>query len=127
MKTRVDNVKVGFLAEQLSLAIKKPNGRRYSPDILAQCALWDMTSPALYKQLSNGQLLTLPHYKYLRSLTSALGSDLKLTEPSKAYLKSRYSKLADRERIVSLLMDEVHTVKNVELSGGCSRDSFQLA
>ena len=33
-----DNVKVGFLAEQLSFAIKKPNGRRYSPDILAQCS-----------------------------------------------------------------------------------------
>ena len=114
-----ENAIIGFLAEQLSLTLKKPTARRYSPDTLAQCALWDMTSPALYKQLSSGQLLTLPHYKYLRSLTSAIGNDLKLNEPSKAYLKARYSKHTEREKVVSLLMDEVHTVKNVELSNGC--------
>ena len=43
--------KVGFLNEQLKLAIKNKFGRRYSPGLLACSAIWKNISPALYKQL----------------------------------------------------------------------------
>jgi hypothetical protein len=43
--------KVGFLNEQLKLAIKNKFGRRYSPGLLACSAIWKNVSPALYKQL----------------------------------------------------------------------------
>ena len=43
--------KVGFLNEQLKLAIKNKFGRIYSPGLLACTAIWKNISPALYKQL----------------------------------------------------------------------------
>ena len=43
--------KVGFLNEQLKLAIKNKFGRRYSPGLIACAAIWKNVSPALYKQL----------------------------------------------------------------------------
>jgi hypothetical protein len=113
-----DNKKIGFLAEQLSLVFQKPNGRRYSSCLLAMTCMWEITSPALYKQICRDEVLTLPHYKYLRSLTSALGSDLKLSEPAKAYLKARFSKLNEEDKCVSLIMDEVYVHKSVQYTNG---------
>ena len=60
----------------------------------------------------------LPHYKHLRSFTSALGSDLKLTEPAKTYLKARFSKLNEEDKCVSLIMDEVYVLKSVQYTNG---------
>ena len=112
------NSKVQFLAEQLSLVFVKPQARRYSPDLLGMTCMWEMCSPALYKQICSSDVLTFPHYKYLRSLTSAIGSDLKLTEPAIRYLKARFSKLKNIETLVSLIMDEVFVRKMIELSNG---------
>ena len=112
------NRKVEFLAEQLSMVFTKSNGRRYSPSLLAMSSLWEITSPALYKQICGEDVLTLPHYKYLRSLTSALGRDLKLSEPAKAYLKARCSKLSTEGKCVSLIMDEVYVHKSVQYANG---------
>ena len=52
--------KISFLNEQLQLSITHKFGRRYSPDILACTALWKNTSPALYKQIIEDGILTLP-------------------------------------------------------------------
>ena len=43
--------KIGFLIEQLKLAIKNKYARRYSPGLLAWAAICKNVSPALYKQL----------------------------------------------------------------------------
>ena len=113
-----DNKKVLFLAEQLSLVHSNPNARRYSSSLLGMSCMWETTSPAAYKQICSDNVLTLPHYKYLRSLTSAIGSDLKLSEPAKSYLAARASKLSRKEKCVSLILDEVHVQKNVQYTNG---------
>lgn len=113
-----DNKKVLFLADQLSLVLSNPNGRRYSSSLLGMTCIWETTSPAAYKQICSDNVLTLPHYKYLRSLTSAIGSDLKLIEPAKSYLAARASKLSGIEKCVSLILDEVHVQKNVQYTNG---------
>ena len=73
---------------------------------------------ALYKQIQADAILTLPSSKYVKSITSALGEDLKLTQPARKYLSARFSKLKDIDHVVSLLMDEVYCQKKVEYSNG---------
>ena len=116
--TFCDNRKIAFIAEQLSLPYVKPNGRRYSSSLLAMAYMWQSISPATYRQIVAGDVLTLPAARYVRSLVSAVGNDLKLTEPAEECLSSRFSKLKDRDTTVTLLMDEVHCQKSVNYSNG---------
>ena len=74
------NVKIKFLCEQLLLVVKTSNGRRYSQDVLALACMWQNVSPALYKQIQADAVLTLPNYKYVRRLSSALTVDLRLSD-----------------------------------------------
>ena len=53
-----ENVKIDFIVEQLTLAFKSPNGRRYS--LLAMSALLQRMSPTSYKQMYSDGFLTLP-------------------------------------------------------------------
>ena len=55
-----ENVKIDFIVEQLTLAFKSPNGRRYSPSLLAMSALLQRMSPTSYKQMYSDGFLTLP-------------------------------------------------------------------
>ena len=64
------------------------------------------------------EVLTLPSAKYVRSVSSAIADDFKLTEPAKTYLSARFSKLKEIDHKVSLMMDEVYCQKKVEYSNG---------
>ena len=45
-----EDKKVGFICEQLSLMNKKPNGRRYSLEVLAMAGIWESVPPTAYAQ-----------------------------------------------------------------------------
>jgi hypothetical protein len=55
--------KLQFIAEQIRLLRKRPYQRRYSPKFLATCVLWENTSPNLYRQMAEEDLITLPSFK----------------------------------------------------------------
>ena len=76
-----------FLCEQLTLLLKKPHARRYSPGLLSYACMWHNTSPALYRLLR--QILTLPVEKYVQRLASAITVDYELSDGTVAYLKAR--------------------------------------
>ena len=99
--------KLQFLVEQLELAFMSIQHRRYSPELLSMCVLWENTFSALYKQLREEGVITLPSTRYIKKLTSALSMDTGLSEETVKYLKARVAKLNERERIGSLIMDEV--------------------
>ena len=113
-----DNRKISFLTEQLSLVFIKPNARRYSSSLLAMAFMWQSISPALYRQVDSDGVLTLPSVKHVRALTSAVGADLKLTDPARKYLQTRFSKLKPDDHDVSLLMDEVYCKQTVQYTNG---------
>ena len=92
--------------------------RRYSADILSCSALWKNTSPALYRQILQNEVLTLPSKSLLEKLTSAFSVDSGMSDATERYLKMRFSKLNDREKVVNLIVDEVYSSKRVEYSGG---------
>jgi hypothetical protein len=104
--------------EQLGLCLKEPKGRRYSPFLIACAAMWLTTSTALYNQLLQEDIFCLPSVRYLKRLSSALSSDTGLTESSVQYLEARVKQLSARERIVSIVIDEVYCAKRIEFSGG---------
>ena len=103
-----ENKKVGFLIEQLILLLKKPNARRYSPSMLAMTVLIQRISPACYKQLYNDGFLTLPSPGHLRRLCSSIDVDsMTLNESAIAYITARFKRLPEKDRFVSVLLDEV--------------------
>ena len=55
-----------FTAEQLRLLSSPPNSRRYSPFLLSNAAVWERTSPHLYKLLYCSGTFCLPHPKTLK-------------------------------------------------------------
>ena len=63
------------------------NHRRYSPELLSICVLWENCSSNLSKQIRDGGVLTLPPVRYIKKLTSALNVDTGLTEQTVKYLK----------------------------------------
>jgi len=110
--------KLAFLTEQIELTAKEPNARRYSPSLLVIAAVWRTTSPALYKQIKESDMLTLPRVKHLDKLTCDLGVQTGLPETSKRYLKARIVSLLKRERLVCLMIDEVYCEKRIQFVGG---------
>ena len=100
------NAKVQFCAEQLSLGIVQPKGRRYSPPLLAMAVLWQQTSPALYNLILSSNVVSLPSVRWVLRLSSALNMDFELTESTIAYLKARMSKLEKKDLTTNLIIDE---------------------
>ena len=113
-----NNPKICFLIEQLSLAFRKPCQRRYSSSLLAMAVTWQKISPAAYKQIFEEGILTLPTERYIRHLISAISVDMKLGVSTKAYLTARKSKLADKDLLITIIIDEIYTSKQVQYNNG---------
>ena len=112
-------LKVAFALEQLNLALKPKMGRRYSPDMLSCALQWMKTSPALYRQLLDEGLLTLPSVNHLQKISTALNVETgELSESTLNYLRLRIKKLNDWERNCILIVDEIYSAQRVEYSNG---------
>ena len=108
--------KLKFIIEQNQLAFMHVKHRRYPPDFLSTCVLWEITYSNLYRQIRNEGLLTIPSLRYIKKLTSAITVETGLTDQPMRYLKARIAKLKNRERIRSLIFDEVYVAKRCEFS-----------
>ncbi|QQP41473.1 Putative LOC101234561, partial [Caligus rogercresseyi] len=74
--------------------------------------------PALYKKLLSSSLLTIPSPRYLRSISRAVTIETGLPYSTIRYLKARIINLKKRERIVTLIIDEIYSAQRVEFIGG---------
>ena len=105
---------IQFIMEQLKLIQVPKNGRRYSTAVITTSFLWHLTSTSLYKKLKD--FFILPSVCTLRKLSSAA-----IFESGKLdmqYLKVCTAGLNDRERIVTLMINEVYTAQRIEYSNG---------
>ena len=110
------NSKIAFIMEQLTLVSNKPTARIYSSSYLASCyTKYHQPLTNIYRAK-----IFLPCLQFggCRQLTTAIDSALKLGETATNYLKARNSKLVPKDRIVSLIIDEVYTQKKVEYANG---------
>ncbi len=110
--------KIGFLSEQLQLAMRSKVHRRYSKDLLACSVMWENTSPSLYKQMVSEGFLTLPSVRRMHQLSNALITETGLQPSSIAYLQARFQKLTDWERLIVLMVDEIYAAQRMEYASG---------
>ena len=101
----LDNMKISFIIEQLSLTILKPWQRRYSSSLLAMAVMWQKISSAAYKHLYQEGILTLPSESRIRQLTYSIGVDMELGDSTKAYLYARKSKLQPKDCLIPVIID----------------------
>ena len=74
------------------------------------------TSSNLNLLIRDEGLLTIPSIRYIKKLTSAISVETGLTEQTIKYLKARFLRLDDREKIVSLIFDEIYVAKRCDFS-----------
>lgn len=108
-----------FICEQLQLMFM--TSKRYSPGYLLFAFRVYCYSRLSYSFLRDS-CLTLPHVSYLRRLSSifvpkSLANDDNVDEHL-AYLKQKCSLLGERERICTLLIDEIYVKPSVTYKGG---------
>ena len=106
--------KLTFLLEQLQLYLRQPNGRRYSPSLLAFSYAILSSSSGAYKTLRDQDVICLPSLRKLQNITYNVEMPQKNDDQ---YLKLRMKSLSTHESHVSLIIDEIYVAKRVELAG----------
>ena len=99
--------KIKFIAEQVSLSTQ--GHPKYSADTLIWSSLMYNSSPSNYRFMRESNTLTLPHPKYLQKIMSnkmSLGHGLSQCQIN--YIKERSLLITDKEKLVNLLIDEIH-------------------
>ena len=106
-----------FCTEQLALVSQKR--KKYSPDFLIWACTVYYSSPSCYKLLRSSGIMNLPHPDYLRKLAlkhGKFGSGLQSEHI--LYLKEIISCLKEKEKLVNVLLDEIHVQKRMSYKGG---------
>ena len=97
-----------FLIEQMEVAFMQNMHQRYSPDLLSTCVLWENTSCNLCKKIQEEGLLIISSQQYINKLISALCLHW-------LNLDAWAAKLIEREKIGSLLRNEVYVAKVIAI------------
>jgi hypothetical protein len=113
-----EEMKLHFLIEQMRLLNVPKTSRRYSPSLIATSFSWNAYGPALYKQIRNDNLLTLPSSRYLEKLSQKVSVSESTRSKDFSYIKVRADRLQDYEKDVILLIDEIYTARRIEFSRG---------
>jgi hypothetical protein len=107
---------VRFVAEQFNLMNLKP--RRYSVDTMIWSYMIFLQSPSAYAAIRETGFLIVPHWKYLKQLTSSFSCSASSQEENKHFLQSRAKSLSERERFIILQLDEIYVKQRTEYKSG---------
>ena len=61
-------------------------------------------------------MITIPSFRYIKKSLSAISVETGLTDQTIKYLEARIANRNDRERIGSLIFDEIYVAKRCELT-----------
>lgn len=112
-----DSKKFKFLVDQLILY--KNEHPHYSPETLLWSCLFYYSSPHAYKLIRKSNVLTMPHPSYLKKLS--FNSDMLnagMQESHLNYLQKKISKMEEDEKLVNLLLDEIHVSPTLSYKSG---------
>lgn len=122
---------LNFLTEQLHIRLM--SRKTYSAKMMLWACRLFLFSPKAYDFLRK-TVLMLPHESYLRRLTSCLSSSHagSVTDVHIAYLRNKARYLEPHQKVVSLMLDEIHveptaTFKGGNIQGFASNNSQQQA
>ncbi|XP_055928658.1 uncharacterized protein LOC129959790 [Argiope bruennichi] len=120
--SEVSSQAINFLMEQVSFLINNKYARRYSSDIMIFSSLLYTIAPSAYKFLRQSGYLVLPHPNTINHLCSKYNVSPQLEQLDSyflLYIKQKFKYLQEKDKIVTLLLDEVHIKEYFEYKGGC--------
>ena len=109
--------RLNFLVEQLLLY--KTKAPYYSPETLLWSSMLYYSSPHGYKLIRNSDVLKIPHPSYLKKLS--FNSDMLnsgMSDSHLNYLKKKIGILTEEEKLVNLLLDEIHIKPTLSYKAG---------
>ena len=109
-----DDSFLSFVMEQLKIRSAPKASRRFSPSLIIQAFIWHSLSPALYRKLCD--FFCLPSERRLQQLSCR--NDVSLNNMDMEYITFRIKNLSDRDRIVTLIIDEIYTAARIEFHNG---------
>lgn len=112
---------INFLVEQVRNLNSDKQHHRYSPEFMIFCSLLHSISPHSYKFLRNSGNVIIPHPHTLDRLCSKFDFDPaneQLDEHFLSYIKQKISVLEEKEKLVCLMIDEVHLKPYFDFKGG---------
>ena len=105
---------IRFFIEQLELCQIPKHARRYSANTIKTAFFWQLTSSTLYKKLQS--FFVLPSLRRLQTLS--VGATVSGGSIDLEYLKCKSNSLTVKEKMVTLMIDEVYIAERVEYSNG---------
>lgn len=109
-----DDSFLSFVIEQLKIRSSPKTGRRFSPNLIVLAFIWHCLSPVLYRKLR--EFFSLPSERRLQQLSSR--NDVSLNNMDIDYITFRTKNLSDRDRLVTLMIDEIYTAARIEYHNG---------
>ena len=112
-----DRQLLSFIKMQLDLSQKYPNNRRYSNDFLIKCAILYRSSPRMYHLLKEEMGFIVPDESTVQRVTRIAAYKGGIDAETRATFKAFAENLTEREKILHLGIDEVHTLNTLQLLG----------
>lgn len=111
---------LGFLIEQVSKLCTVKNQYRYSIELMVFCSLLYSISPHGYKFLRNSHNIIIPHPCTLHRVCSKFQTNPihEIDDNFLGYVKSKYVNIEEKEKIVVLMIDELHINPQFDFKGG---------
>ncbi|KAG0414381.1 hypothetical protein HPB47_008448, partial [Ixodes persulcatus] len=116
---------IQFLREQFKLLSMKKGQRHYSADLMVFSCILFTISPHAYKYICNSGNISLPHPMIIRSVCLSSGMNSQPLPQSATFLRyaaKRISDLDDKQRLVTLMVDEIHIKPFLDYKGGSTTD-----
>ncbi|XP_042147955.1 uncharacterized protein LOC115329104 [Ixodes scapularis] len=116
---------IQFLREQFNLLSMKKDQRRYSADLMVFSCILFTISPHAYKYICNSGNVSLPHPMIIRSVCLSFGMNSQPLQQNATFLRyvaNRISDLDYRQRLVTIMVDEIHIGPFFDYKGGSTTD-----
>ncbi|XP_077494772.1 uncharacterized protein LOC144105520 [Amblyomma americanum] len=113
---------VSFLKEQVSLLlVKHSRSPRYSAELLVFSSILFTVSPHAYRFLHSSGNLRLPHQSTIRRICNSYSVSAAAEQQGTSFLsyaKKLVAAMTEHEKIVVLMMDEIHLQPYFDYKGG---------
>lgn len=113
---------IKFVQEQIQLSTIGTKTRyRYSCEMMLFSCLLFQISPHAYKFLRGSGKLTLPSPRTIQTICAKFNTDPRYEQSDEhflQYIKNKFYLLDSNDKIVSLMVDEIHIKPNLDYKGG---------
>ncbi|GBM74683.1 hypothetical protein AVEN_58521-1 [Araneus ventricosus] len=117
----VNSEAVNFLMEQVAFLGSNKFALRYSSDIMIFSSLMYTISPSAYRFLRQSGYLVLPHPNTINHVCTKYSVSPKFEQMDSyflLYIKQKFKYLEEKDKVVILMLDEVHIKEYFDYKGG---------